>query len=107
CAARIASLLKDVKVCGVAWGRTIMCVAEAIAQQQHRPEGSSVTQFVPLAGEPMNHPRPGYSSSEVAATLANAFGAKSLNLRGIGLRIPRKMKSEEADAIREYVSTCK
>jgi len=103
CAGRLISLISGAQYVATAWGRTMEGVAKGV--ERFGPEHAQKPEFMPVCGEPLNSKVPGISSSQAAETFAQAFGTKSFSLRGVGVRIPKRLNANQA-VIREYLRTC-
>ncbi|NLF70997.1 MAG: hypothetical protein GX575_18345 [Candidatus Anammoximicrobium sp.] len=105
CAECVAGLLQGAETCGVAWGRTIMCMVEGL--ERYRPNRREIS-FFPLAGEPFNHRDTGVSASTAAKRLAECFKSSkpAKSLHGVPLRIPRAMNGQ-SDTIRSFLAQCR
>jgi DNA-binding transcriptional regulator LsrR (DeoR family) len=98
----VAAYISEVRMCCVAWGRTIAATVEYMPSASASGEEK---QFIPIAGEPTNHEPNGIAPSDAAQRLSQAWpGSKSLSLRGVQARIPKSVDDQEGSHIaRELV----
>lgn len=105
-AGRLAELLQQSEVVGVAWGRTVNNLIEGLAGKHLISRDQKPIQFVPVCAELLGLAMPEYSSTRLADRLddlINGGKGERLSLSGVPAYIPRRYKKEQASMVRQYV----
>jgi DNA-binding transcriptional regulator LsrR (DeoR family) len=105
-AGRLAELLKQSDVVGVAWGRTVSNLIEGLDGKNLVSRELDPIQFVPTCAELLGLAMPGFSSTRLTERLidlVNKGNGDRLSLSGVPAYIPRRYKKEQAAAVRQYV----
>lgn len=105
-AGRLAELIQQSEVIGVAWGRTVSNIIDGLVGKHLVSREQHPIQFVPTCAELLGLAMPEYSSTRLAdrlIDLVNNGKGDRLSLSGVPAYIPRRYKKEQAAAVRQYV----
>lgn len=105
-AGRLCELLQGARVVGVAWGRTIMALADGLASMRTASGDERIVQFVPVCAELVALVQKGHSSSRLAELLDEAYNrgrGEPLQMTGFPAYIPRRYDEETQKSIRRFV----
>ncbi len=104
-AGRLAELLRDARIVGVSWGKTVGHLVEGLTSSNISIKEEKL-QFIPLCAELISSNTSRFSSTRLADRMSEVVNGKienQLSLSGVRAYVPRHYKKEKVDVIWEFI----